>query len=155
MPTKTDVADISASAPVVSYDHAVVPLADGDAACLYVVVDALARPDVADFMHSWHKCCDDADFSWDTVRRPRTGLVTIDLRHCCTEGEAPAIRLVFDINRDREALDRLAATEVLVVGTREWGRFGNVVVDYAIDGNAVRRAISDARVGLKELSKAS
>jgi len=41
------------------------------------------------------------------------------------------------------------------VGTRNWGRFGNVVADYSIDGNDVRRAIADAKVGLLQLANAS
>ena len=141
-------------APVMSHEEAVLPVDGRKMACLYVVVDSRSRSDVADFMQTWHKCCDLAGFDWQTVRRPSAALVSIELRHCCDDEHAPSMRLVFDADRDRGALERLAATGMLVVGTRDWGRFGNAVVAYAVDGVAVRDAMADARMGLRQLAAA-
>ena len=113
---------------------------DARLACLYVVVDGRSDPSVADFLNGWHACCDTTSVDWQAVRRPRSALVGIELLHSCDETDG-RLRLVFDIRRDAEALAQLAATEAIVVGTRPYGSFANVMAAYGVDGNAVRAAI--------------
>lgn len=115
--------------------------------CLYVVVDARARREVADFLAGWQRCCDVVAFDWQAVRRPLSALVGVELRRCC-DGEASGIRLVFDVRRDRDALEALMETEALVVGNRRFGAFANTVAVYGVDPVAVRNAIDAAEHGL-------
>ncbi|HVM08092.1 MAG TPA: hypothetical protein VM345_06505 [Acidimicrobiales bacterium] len=119
--------------------------------CLYVEVDAKARPDVANFLAGWRRCCDAASIDWRSVRRPQSALVGIELRACCDE-RAESLRLVFDIRRDRAALDALVETEALVVGNRPYGRFANSIAAYGIDGSAVRAAMKAAHRSLEQLN---
>lgn len=141
------------AAAMSSAEPAVLPFGDEELACLYVVVDTRSRTDVADFMAGWEPCCDLVELDWQPVRRPATTLVGVELFHRCDDEEhaETALRLVFDSTRDRAALNHLAATEILVVGSRRWGGFGNQVAVYGVDGNAVRRALADADRGLAAL----
>lgn len=141
------------AAAVNSAEPAVLPFGDEELACLYVVVDTRSRADVADFMTGWQPCCELVELDWQPVRRPATALVGIELFHECDDEEhvQSSLRLVFDIRRDREALHHLAATEVIVVGSRRWGGFGNQIAVYGVNGNAVRRALADAEQGLAAL----
>jgi hypothetical protein len=140
-----------ASAPVQSYEATTLAFGQGERlACLYVVVDGRSDPAVADFLNQWHACCDQTSIDWQAVRRPRSALVGIELLHDCGEVEG-RLRLVFDVRRDADALSQLAATEAIVVGTRAYGSFANVMAAYGVDGNAIRAAIKAAQVGLDEL----
>ena len=140
------------AAAIQSYEATTLPFAkDGRLACLYVVVDGRVDPSVVDFLNGWHACCDTTSVDWQAVRRPRSALVGIELLHSCDEADG-RLRLVFDIRRDAEALAQLAATEAIVVGTRPYGSFANVMAAYGVDGNAVRAAINAAEAGLRELA---
>ena len=142
---------MQSAAAIQSYEATTLTFGDGERlSCLYVVVDGRSDPSVADFLSSWHACCDTTTIDWQAVRRPRSALIGIELAHSCDE-IAATLRLVFDIRRDADALAQLAATEALVVGTRPYGSFANVMAAYGVDGNAIRRAISAAETGLVEL----
>ena len=123
---------------------------NGQLPCLYVVVDGRTDPSVADFLNRWHSCCDKTSVDWQAVRRPRSALIGIELQHDCGELD-DRLRLVFDVRRDAEALAQLAATEAVVVGTRAYGSFANVMAAYGVDGNAVRTAMQAAEAGLQDL----
>ncbi len=149
---------MTTAAGIQSYECTTLTFADDQQlACLYVIVDGRADRHVADFLARWHGCCDASRVDWQTVRRPRSALVGIELAHTCgiAELEELRLRLVFDVSRDADALARLAATEALVVGTRAYGSFANVMGAYGVDGHAVRRAVASAEVGLRELVGAS
>ena len=139
------------AAAIQSYEATTLTFGDGERlSCLYVVVDGRSDPTVADFLSGWHSCCDTTTIDWQAVRRPRSALIGIELAHSCGETEA-TLRLVFDIRRDAEAIAQIAATEAVVVGTRPYGSFANVMAAYGVDGNAVRTAVKAAEAGLVEL----
>ena len=121
--------------------------------CLYVTVDSRGDRHVSDFLAHWHPRCDVTELDWQTVRRPRSALVGIELTHTCghPDLEDRRLRLVFDVQRDAEALEQLARTEALVVGTRAWGSFANAFGAYGVDGSAICDAVSAARRGLHDL----
>ena len=125
----------------------------GGVPCLYVVVDGRTDPAVSTFLAGWGECCTTCDLDWQAVRRPRSALVGIDLVHTCDDRTVAGqhLRLVFDVRRDAEALDRLASTQALVVGTRPYGAFANIVTACAIDGDAVRSAVHAAGDSLDRL----
>lgn len=127
-------------------------LGDERLACLYVTVDSRNDRHVADFLAHWHPRCEVTELDWQIVRRPRSALVGIELTHTCgnAELEDKRLRLVFDIERDADALAHLVRTEALVVGTRAWGSFANSFGLYGVDGDAVREAVSAARCGLAD-----
>lgn len=138
------------AAPVVDSRRADIPFGPGDpVACLYVQVDAASRPDIAEFLAAWRGCCRCAAVEWQTVRRPASVLVAVELAHTC--GSAATLRIVFDAHRDRTALEVLVDTGTVVVGSRQYGRFANRMAAYSIDAGAVRAAISEAEQGLKRL----
>ena len=142
---------MSTSAAIQSCEATTLPFGRDDRlACLYVVVDGRSDPTVADFLNSWHACCESTSVDWQAVRRPRSALIGIELLHDCGE-QTGRLRLVFDVRRDAEALAQLAATEAIVVGTRPYGSFANVMAAYGVDGNAIRAAIRAAEAGLREL----
>lgn len=116
-------------------------------ACLYVVVDGRSDPRAVDFLLAGHAGCDRAALDWQFVNRPRSVLIGLELSHTCDAPEAAdlRLRLVFDVDRDADALQHLAATEALVVGTRPYGSFANTVAAFGVDGNAVRRAVAAGR----------
>lgn len=116
--------------------------------CLYVVVDA-GRPDVAESLASAHRCGNLARWDWKAVAATRRALVGVDLLHAC--GASPALRLVFDTRRHRHALERVAVTGALVVGSQRWGHHANRVAIYRIDSEAVRHAARSAERALREL----
>ena len=143
------------AAAIQSYEATTLTFGDGERlSCLYVVVDGRSDPTVADFLSSWHTSCDVTTIDWQAVRRPRSALIGIELAHSCGETDA-TLRLVFDIRRDADALAQIAATEAVVVGTRPYGSFANVMAAYGVDGNAIRKAIKAAEVGLVELAAAA
>lgn len=115
-------------------------------ACLYVVVDGRTDRRVADFLTAWHPGCQTSELDWQPVRRPHSVLVGVELLHTCSDPDLAdqRLRLVFDPQRDADALRHLAATEALVVGTRAWGAFANVVAAYGVDGTAVRATLAAA-----------
>lgn len=121
--------------------------------CLYVTVDGRTDRHVGDFLAHWHPRCDVTELDWQAVRRPRSALVGIELTHTCGHAELAdkRLRLVFDVRRDADALDRLVATEALVVGTRSWGSFANSFGAYGVDGSAVREATMAARRSFDDL----
>jgi len=116
-------------------------------ACLYVIVDGRTDPRVVDVLLAGHAGCDRAELDWQLVERPRSMLIGLELGHVCDDPEAGTLRLrlVFDVDRDADALQHLAATEALVVGTRKYGSFANTVCAFGVDGNAVRRVVEAAR----------
>jgi hypothetical protein len=139
------------AAAIQSYEATTLPFGRGDRlACLYVVVDGRSDPTVADFLNSWHACCDRTSVDWQAVRRPRSSLIGIELLHECDEQHG-RLRLVFDVRRDAEALAQLAASEAIVVGNRPYGSFANAMVAYGVDGNAIRAAMRAAEAGLRDL----
>ena len=116
--------------------------------CLYVIVDVRSRRDLSDFLSGCRTCCEEIGLDWQTVRRPASALIGLELRRCCAEpGESDSMRLVFDVDRDAAALDALVDTEVVVVATRAFGAFANSLVAFGIDGSAVRLTINAARQG--------
>lgn len=140
------------AAPVQSYEATTLTFGDGERlSCLYVVVDGRSDPRVSDFLGGWHACCDTTQIDWQAVRRPRSALIGIELSHSCGEGDGSVLRLVFDVRRDADALAQVAATEAIVVGTRPYGSFANVMAAYGVDGNAIRKALTAADRGLREL----
>ena len=142
---------MSTAAAIQSCEATTLPFGrDGRLACLYVVVDGRSDPAVADFLNSWHACCETTSVDWQAVRRPRSALVGIELLHDCDEVSGK-LRLVFDVRRDAAALAQLAATEAIVVGNRPYGSFANVMAAYGVDGNAIRAAIKAAETGLDDL----
>ena len=119
--------------------------------CLYVRVDGRGRRDVADFLQGWAPCCDDVRVDFQSLRRPLSALVSLELG--CSCGATPgSMRLVFDVRHDRDALDTLVATEAIVVGNRPYGGFANVMAAYSIDRTLVRGAIDAAERGLRQLA---
>ena len=139
------------AAAIQSYEATTLPFGrDERLACLYVVVDGRSDPAVADFLNSWHACCETTSVDWQAVRRPRSALIGIELLHDCDEVSG-RLRLVFDVRRDAEALAQLAASEAIVVGNRPYGSFANVMAAYGVDGNAIRAAIKAAEAGLDQL----
>ena len=143
------------AAAIQSYEATTLTFGDGERlSCLYVVVDGRSDPTVADFLSGWHTCCDTTTIDWQAVRRPRSALVGIELAHSCGETDA-TLRLVFDVRRDADAIAQIAATEAVVVGTRPYGSFANVMAAYGVDGNAVRAAVKAAKAGLEQLVGAS
>jgi hypothetical protein len=146
---------MQASAAIESYEATTLSFGKGDRlACLYVVVDGRIDPTVSDFLTSWHACCDTTSVDWQAVRRPRSALIGIELRHECDEREG-RLRLVFDVRRDADALAQLSATEAIVVGNRPYGSFANTMAAYGVDGNAVRAAMQAAEAGMRELVAAA
>ena len=143
---------MSSAAAVQSYEATTLTFGEGERlSCLYVVVDGRSDPKVADFLSGWHACCDTTLIDWQAVRRPRSALIGIELSHSCEEADGASLRLVFDVRRDAEALAQIAATEAIVVGTRPYGSFANVMAAYGVDGNAIREAVAAAESGLREL----
>lgn len=139
------------AAPVVEYNRTELPFGGQRALpCLYVQVDASSRPDVSEFLSAWRGCCDRAALEWQAVRRPASALVALELSHSC--GVEAALRIVFDARRDRPALDALADTQAIVVGSRRYGAFANRMAAYSIDGDAVRTAITRAERGLQRFA---
>jgi hypothetical protein len=116
-------------------------------ACLYVIVDGRADVRVVDFLVAGHAGCDQGELDWQLVERPRSVLIGLELTHVCDDPALSSLRLrlVFDVDRDADALQHLAATEALVVGTRRYGAFANTVCAFGVDGMAVRRAVEAAR----------
>ncbi|HEX2850058.1 MAG TPA: hypothetical protein VHN98_05880 [Acidimicrobiales bacterium] len=138
------------AAPVVKYTRTELPFGErGSLPCLYVQVDAISSPDVADFLSGWRGCCERAELEWQTVRRPASALIALELSHAC--GVPTSLRIVFDARRDRAALDALADTEAIVVGSRRYGHFANRMAAYSIEGHAIRTAITKAEHGLRSL----
>lgn len=139
------------AAAIRSCEATTLTFGDGERlSCLYVVVDGRSDPTVADFLSGWHSGCDTTQIDWQAVRRPRSALLGIELTHSCGDDDA-VLRLVFDIRRDADAIAQVAATEAIVVGTRPYGSFANVMAAYAVDGNAIRAALKAAEVGLHHL----
>src|SRR4051812_24508478 len=139
------------AAAIVSYEATALPFGSNDRlACLYVVVDGRSDPAVADFLNSWHACCDRTSVDWQAVRRPRSALIGIELLHGCDEVQG-RLRLGFDVRRDAEALAQLAATGAIGVGHRPYGSFANAMAAYGVDGNAIRVAMKAAAAGLDDL----
>jgi hypothetical protein len=105
---------------------------------------------VPTFLAGWGECCSSCDLDWQVVRRPRSALVGIDLVHTCGDPAVAGqhVRLVFDVRHDADALAQLEATEALVIGTRPFGAFANVISACGIDGNAVREAVAAATASL-------
>lgn len=116
-------------------------------ACLYVVVDARADPRVVDFLVGCHAGCDRGALDWQLVNRPRSVLIGLELAHTCDDAGLGGLRLrlVFDGERDAEALEHLATTEALVVGTRAYGSFANTMGAFGVDGAALRRTTEAGR----------
>lgn len=142
------------AAAIQGYDATTLTFGDGQRlSCLYVVVDGRSDRTVADFLSGWQACCDTTSIDWQAVRRPRSALIGIELSHSCGEDDA-RLRLVFDLRRDADAIAQIAATEAIVVGTRPYGSFANVMAAYGVDGNAIRTAIKAAEAGLEELAGA-
>lgn len=114
--------------------------------CLYVVIEGRTDPRVVDFLASCHAGCDASDLDWQVVSRPRSVLVGIEFAHTCGDPSYAdrKLRLVFDLERDADALQHLAATEAVVVGTRPYGSFANTVGAFGVDGGAVRRTMAAA-----------
>ena len=112
--------------------------------CVYVQVDGRTRPDVADFLARWGRCCDTVSVDWRSVRRPQSALVGLEFRHCSDDSSA-TLRLVFDVRRDGAVLEALQETEAIVVGNRAYGRFANSMAAYSVDGRLIRSAIAAAR----------
>ena len=137
------------AAPIVAAGSTSLRFDEGAATlpCLYVQVDARGRSDVSDFLQGWSRCCDLVTVDWQSVRRPRSVLVSLELRRCCDDSPA-SLRLVFDVNRDAGALQTLLETEALVVGNRPLGGFANSMVLYGVDANVLRKAIAAAERGL-------
>ena len=129
---------------------------DDRLACLYVVVDGRTDPEVVDFLSSWHSGCDRSEIDWQAVERTRSALVGIELTHTCAEEDLARrrLRLVFDVQRDADALQHLAATEALVVGTRPYGAFANTVAAFGVDGDSVRHATGTVWSELEALAAA-
>jgi hypothetical protein len=149
---------MTTAAPILSTDPTTLTFADGDSLdCLYVVVDGRSDRHVADFLAHWHARCDVTELDWQAVRRPRTALVGLELTHTCgnAELEEKRLRLIFDVERDAAALERLVETEALVVGTRAYGSFANSMAAYGVDGSAVQAAVRAAKRGLAELLTAA
>jgi hypothetical protein len=121
-------------------------------ACLYVVVDGRNDPRVVDFLLAAHAGCDQGVLDYQTVDRTRSVLMGLELAHTCGDAKVGdlRLRLVFDVDRDADALQHLGATEALVVGTRSYGSFANTVAAFGVDGDAVRRAV---RAGRRELDR--
>jgi hypothetical protein len=143
------------AAAITSYEASTLTLDGGQQlACLYVVVDGRTDPAVSRFLAGWGECCSTSDLDWQAVRRPRSALVGVDLVHSCGAPAGGHLRLVFDVRRDRDALGRLADTEALVVGTRAYGSFANVVSACGVDGGAVRAAIDAAERSLSHVTAA-
>jgi hypothetical protein len=111
--------------------------------CLYVVVDIRSDRQVADFLTEWSPCCDLVSVETQTVRRPASALVVVVLRHCCSERER-SLRLVFDVRRDRDALENLVESGTVVVASRPFGAFANAMATYRVDAGALRAAIDTA-----------
>ena len=146
---------MTTAAGILNTESTTIPFGDDGEGlrCLYVTVDGRTDRHVADFLAHWHGRCHVTELDWQAVRRPRSALVGIELTHTCGDPALAGkrLRLVFDIRRDAEALERLATTEALVVGTRPWGAFANAVGAYGVDGQAVREAMGAARRGLTDL----
>ena len=145
---------MSTAAPIQRTEATTLTFADGDRLdCLYVVVDGRTDHRVADFLSHWHARCNVTELDWQAVRRPRSALVGIELTHTCGTADVAGkrLRLVFDVQRDAEALDRLVRTEALVVGTRAYGSFANSIAAYGVDGSAVKAAVRAAERGLTDL----
>lgn len=146
------------AAAITSYEASTLTLDGGQRLpCLYVVVDGRSDPAVGAFLAGWGGCCSTCDLDWQAVRRPRSALVGLDLLHTCGDPLVGRghLRLVFDVRRDAEALDRLIDTEALVVGTRAYGSFANVVSACGIDRGAVRSAVDAAHASLSLLTAAA
>ncbi|HEX7166331.1 MAG TPA: hypothetical protein VF230_05050 [Acidimicrobiales bacterium] len=142
-------------APVASADRTEIAFGDAgeknELQCLYVRVDCRGRSDVADFLHGWTSCCDEVRVDWQSLRRPLSALVSLEF--ACSCGTRPErMRVVFDVRRDREALDALVATQVIVVGNRPYGGFANAMAAYTVDAGLVRSAVEAAEHGLRQLS---
>lgn len=140
------------TAAIVSCDATTLTVGGGERlACLYVIVDGRTDRRVADFLASWHPGCETSELDWQPVRRPRSVLVGLELLHTCDDPEVAdhRLRLVFDPQRDADALRHLAATEALVVGTRAWGGFANTAAAYGVDGGAVRDTLAAAEAQLR------
>lgn len=120
-------------------------------ACLYVVVDGRNDPRVVDFLLAGHPGCDQGVLDYQLVNRPRSVLIGVELAHTCGDAKVGDLhlRLLFDVDRDADALQHLGATETVVVGTRPYGSFANTVAAFGVDGDAVRRAV---RAGRRELA---
>jgi hypothetical protein len=134
----------TAAAAIDSYEASTLPVDGGrQLACLYVIVDGRTDPRIATFLAGWGGCCTTCDLDWQSVRKPRSALVGIDLVHTCDDPAVAGdhLRLVFDVRRDADALAQLAATEVLVVATRPYGAFANVLGACPVDGRIVRDAV--------------
>ena len=145
---------MSTAAPILSTEATTLAFAEGESLdCLYVVVDGRTDRQVADFLSHWHARCDVTELDWQAVRRPRSALVGLELTHTCGTPEIAdqRLRLVFDIERDADALAHLARTEALVVGTRAYGSFANSIAAYGVDGSAVKSAVRAAQRGLRDL----
>ena len=139
------------TAAIVSCEATTLTVGAGERlACLYVIVDGRTDRRVADLLAAWHEGCETTELDWQPVRRPRSVLVGIELLHTCDDPEVAGrrLRLVFDPQRDADALRHLAATEALVVGTRAWGAFANTVAVYGVDGRAVRATLAAAETQL-------
>jgi hypothetical protein len=109
--------------------------------CLFVVVDQADA-----FLAGWHPCGDEVAWDWSATARPSAATVGLELRHAC--GLPSSLRLEFDVERQREALQCLAETEALVVADAPWGRGGRMAA-YSVDGESTRNAVLAARAGLR------
>lgn len=147
MPDSAD----SLPAPIVSAAPSRLEYGDGATLdCVYVHVDGKGRSDVVSFLHGWRPCCDLISVEWRSVRRTGSALVSLELRQCSADGER-GLRLVFDAARDAPVLEHLMASEALVVGSRPYGSFANVMVAYGVDAEVVQAASAAARHGLRQL----
>ena len=148
---------VTSSAEIVSYEATELAFGhDEPLACLYVVIDGRRDAGVGRFLSTCHAQCDATRLDWQTVRRPRSALVGIELAHTCgsPDLEARSLRLVFDVRRDADALARLITAEVLVLGTRPYGTFANATAAYGIDGDALREATDAASSALTAVAVA-
>lgn len=138
------------SAAIVSCEATTLAFGDGERlACLYVTVDGRTDRRVAEFLAGAHGC-EASELDWQPVQRTRSVLVGVEFFHTCDD---PALadqrlRLVFDPRREADALQHLAATEALVVGTRAWGAFANAFAPFGVDGTALRATLVAAEATL-------
>lgn len=121
-------------------------------ACVYAVVEAAPGSSAARFLAGWAGCCDEVSLDWRAGRSPAGASVGIEVARCC--GPRDALRLAFDLHRHRDALDALAATEVLVIADGPFGEPRAGLAAYGIDGAALRHATRAADAGLRRLAAA-
>lgn len=131
-------------APITGWRAETLSFAGTTLDCLYVDVVA-DRPDVEGFLRDYDHCGDRTAWDWQASRSPARATIGIAIVHGC--GNPAALRLEFDLAADRGALDRLAATEALVVAVAD-----RPVAAVAVDAGAVHRAVAAADAGTRRLA---